>query len=59
MEYKEIIFHVLPVNDEVEHTESKNCWCKPHIEENGRVIIHNSFDGREDFEEIVGKEEAT
>lgn len=47
------MIHVYPVNDTVEHdTESISCWCKPRIEENGQLVIHNSFDGREDFEEI-------
>lgn len=44
--------HVLPTNDEVPHVESEQCWCKPKVEENGQLIIHNSFDGREDFEDI-------
>ena len=42
----------LPVNDEVEHVESRDCWCKPRIEESEQVVVHNSFDGREDFEEL-------
>ena len=44
--------HVLPVDDTVEHIETQKCWCKPRVEENGQIIIHNSFDGREDFEEL-------
>lgn len=45
--------HVLPVNDLKEHEESEHCHCQPKVEyeENGKVIIHNSYDGREIFEE--------
>ena len=48
---------VYPLNDEVRH-ELFNpfCWCNPSVEEKGQLIIHNSFDGREDFEEIMEAE---
>lgn len=39
--------HVLPINDSQEHDESLACPCHPTIEENGVLIIHNAFDGRE------------
>lgn len=47
------VYHVLPVNDLKEHEESENCNCGPETEyyENGMVIIHNSYDGREIVEE--------
>jgi hypothetical protein len=48
-----MIINVVPINDEVAHVENESCWCKPRVEENGQLIIHNSFDGREDFEEIT------
>jgi hypothetical protein len=42
--------HVVPIDDLREHStdSDKPCWCKPEIE--GRLIIHNSMDGREQFE---------
>lgn len=39
--------HVYPVNDFREHSIT-NCWCQP-IDDEG-VIVHNSLDGREQFE---------
>lgn len=55
-------YHVLPVDDEREHTESADCACQPKIilvkDDNGdvcgRVISHNAWDCRE----IVEKAEA-
>lgn len=42
-------FHVYPLNDLREHEISdKPCWCKPRIEDG--IVIHNSMDGREDYE---------
>jgi hypothetical protein len=43
------IYHILPINDIREHEESIDCWCEPEEDING-VIIHNSADGREDYE---------
>lgn len=57
-------YNVYPVDDLQEHNtdgeDGKNCHCKPRIEEvdDGLLIIHNSFDGRElweKFEEIHGE----
>lgn len=39
--------HVYPTNDLREHSVS-NCWCRP-IDDDG-VMVHNSLDGREEFE---------
>ena len=56
-------FHVLPVNDIKEHTESEDCACNPKIESginiNGEwaVIVHNAFDGREHVEKLTNIEE--
>ncbi len=47
--------HILPINDIAEHT-FHNCTCNPSIEENGKLIIHNAFDGRKDFEDIENLE---
>ncbi len=45
--------HVLPIDDILPHEEKDtDCICDPEIEVHGAVllIIHNSFDGREDKE---------
>jgi len=45
--------HVYPINDIYPHnTESQDCPCRPKIEYRGRdeVVIHNSWDLREDLE---------
>ncbi len=48
--------HVLPLNDLRDHDENIDgtCWCDPRVgqEENGRVIVHNSADGREYLESL-------
>lgn len=47
-----MVWHILPVSDEKKHKESQFCECCPKvidIEEN-RLIVHNSFDGREGVE---------
>lgn len=42
--------HVYPINDLREHeVEGKKCWCNPTEEEG--VIIHNSMDRREEYEQ--------
>ena len=49
-----MIYHVTPINDIDEHAEETTCECKPEVEHiNGNmVIIHNSFDGRENVEKL-------
>lgn len=42
-------WHVIPRGDLREHTSLQTCWCKPVEDEPGRWI-HNSMDGREQFE---------
>lgn len=44
--------HVMPVGDLREHlSQGLECWCQPEQdEEEPRVIVHRSMDGREDFE---------
>lgn len=39
--------HVYPTNDLREHSFT-NCWCRP-IDDDG-VMVHNSLDGREQYE---------
>lgn len=41
--------HVLPLFDLKLHLNSLACKCKPLIKD--EIIVHNSFDGREFFEE--------
>lgn len=42
--------HVVPVNDLKEHvTDGAECWCNPVIDD--LVVIHNSMDERESYEE--------
>ena len=54
-------YHVLPTNDLKEHntseTMSKWCDCKPVVEVINKVVlvIHNSFDGRENIEKEITK----
>jgi hypothetical protein len=46
--------HVLPVNDLFPHIEEgTNCPCRPRIERHGNdlLVIHNAWDGREQWEE--------
>lgn len=46
--------NVLPLNDLKPHIESPACKCEPSVEifENGnRLVVHNSWDGREFFED--------
>lgn len=45
--------HLIPVNDTQEHTLSARCACRP--ETDGRLVSHNSFDNREELEEIAGR----
>lgn len=45
--------HVLPIDDLVEHEEEgDDCVCGPRVEfvEGGKVVVHNSLDGRENHE---------
>lgn len=48
--------HVVPLNDKQEHVLSYRCWCSPEFDnEDGRVFVHNSADGRE-WGELIPKE---
>lgn len=44
--------HVIPLNDFFPHVLSQHvCWCHPTIDdENPNLVLHNSADGREDYE---------
>ena len=43
--------HIYPMNDLREHIlEGRSCWCKPTLDEEDLLVIHNSLDGREQVE---------
>ena len=44
------MINILPLNDYEKHEESSTCKCLPSVELNKDgelIVIHNSFDGRE------------
>lgn len=45
--------HMIPTMDFRRHTflDHPRCWCNPEYDEESDLYIHNSFDGREDYEE--------
>lgn len=44
-------YHIIPKNDTHEHVFTMECACCPEPDEDmDNLIMHNSFDGREDFE---------
>jgi hypothetical protein len=47
------LFHCIPVNDLREHVidDEGTCWCQPEFDTEYEMFIHNSADGREDYEE--------
>lgn len=49
----EDIYHVVPRNDLREHScDRMECWCNPVLnDEEGYVVVHNSMDRREEYEE--------
>ena len=49
-------FHVIPIDDDEPHTLSRKCECRPFpnaIDEISTIVVHNSFDGREAYEEAM------
>jgi hypothetical protein len=44
--------HVIPFCDTKAHDETRDCWCRPEVVD-GSVVIHNSLDRRELYEESV------
>lgn len=42
-------YHVVPLKDLKEHKTSEHCWCEP--EKVDGVWVHNSADGREEYED--------
>ena len=57
------MIHVTPINDHYPHRETGvTCWCNPRVEykdpKTGRrhrepIVIHNSADGREAFDDAT------
>jgi GAF domain-containing protein len=48
------IYHITPVDDLKEHEGTGlRCWCEPVVKDEGvgTLVIHNSADGREFYEE--------
>lgn len=49
------IMHVYPIGDLREHDTNGRgkCWCRPSIEDAGSeyLVVHNSLDGREMYED--------
>ncbi len=48
------MLHVIPINDVIDHIESKGCPCRPRTNEDN-VMVHNAVDGRVDLENAIGK----
>lgn len=44
--------HVHPEDDLKKHVLDRNCWCRP-IVDSGYLIVHNSLDRREDYEDKI------
>ena len=51
------MIHVYPINDLIPHnTESNDCVCNPTIDVENGIVIHDSMDRREAFENKTEKE---
>lgn len=53
------VYHVLPIDDAMEHREGMDCPCCPRLElagVNNGVVVHNAFDGRVDSVAATVKE---
>jgi hypothetical protein len=48
--------HVIPVGDLISHDETEDCPCGPQVTflTGGKVVTHNSLDGRERSEDRCG-----
>jgi hypothetical protein len=45
-------YHVIPLGDHREHTDTVDCWCHPTPDEmEPHIFVHHSLDGREDYEQ--------
>lgn len=49
-------YHVVPMDDDEMHTLSRKCTCSPiakAIDDISTIITHNSYDGREGYEQAL------
>ena len=48
-----LLTHVVPVGDLKDHItdDSQECWCNPEYDDIDCIVIHNSMDERETYEE--------
>lgn len=52
------MLHIYPINDLIDHnTDSCECACNPTIDVENGLIIHDSLDRREVFENKATKEQ--
>ena len=43
--------HTLPLEDIRDHeVGNTGCWCDPDVDDEFKLVVHNSADGREKFE---------
>lgn len=47
------VYHVIPINDLIDHIESVECPCDPEVKytSDGELVVHNAIDRREVFEQ--------
>lgn len=52
------MYHVVPLNDIIEHEDSSTCQCCPTIviKDGEMICIHNAMDNREDLEGLNPRE---
>lgn len=49
-------YHIIPLDDDHIHMLTRDCECSPQgkaVDDMSTLIIHNSFDGREAYEEAI------
>ena len=46
-------WHVMPLNDLKEHTDTEDCWCGPDVDYVGvgTIVTHHAADDRESYEQ--------
>ena len=44
------MIHIIPTDDLKEHEESTHCHCRPTVDWENEIVIHNAFDNREAIE---------
>lgn len=42
--------HVIPMGDLKDHECTGECWCRPEIDDEDDMIVHNAMDRREEIE---------